>query len=79
MTDDEITEILSTAGSQDLEIVTTAKDAVRLVGHHGPAEELLDKSRVIEVEMAFDSPATPGWIIEQAFVAARKRGARKNI
>jgi tetraacyldisaccharide 4'-kinase len=77
LSDDEIDDILNTATEQGLEIVTTAKDAVRLVGHHGRAQELAEKVKVIEVEMAFDSPATPRRIIDEAIVAARKRGARK--
>jgi tetraacyldisaccharide 4'-kinase len=76
LTDDEIDDILGTAERDDLIIVTTAKDAVRLAGHHGRAAGLLDKARVIEVEMAFDSPTIPGQIIDQAIVASRKRGAR---
>lgn len=78
LTEDEIGDILSTASRENLEIVTTAKDAVRLIGHHGRAAELLEKASVIEVEMAFDSPATPGLIIEQAVEAARRRRARKS-
>jgi tetraacyldisaccharide 4'-kinase len=78
LTEDEIADILATAERESLDIVTTAKDAVRLIGHHGRAAELLDKVKVIEVEMAFDSRATPGLIIDQAIAAARKRGARKN-
>lgn len=79
LTDDEIVEILEIADREGLSIVTTAKDAVRLVGHHGRAEELLEKAKVIEVEMAFDSPATAGQIIDQAMIAGKKRGARKHI
>ena len=78
LTDDEIADLMATAEQEQLEIVTTAKDAVRLIGHHGQAQDLLEKARVIEVEMAFDSPATPGLIIQQAITAARKRGARKD-
>lgn len=77
LSEDEIADILATAERESLDIVTTAKDAVRLIGHHGHAAELLDKAKVIEVEMAFDSRATPGLIIDQAIAAARKRGARK--
>ncbi|MDB5524224.1 MAG: lpxK [Rhizobium sp.] len=73
LTDDEIIEILAIAEQQDLEIVTTAKDAVRLIGHHGRELQLLAKTKVIDVEMAFDSPATPGLIIEQAMANYRKR------
>jgi tetraacyldisaccharide 4'-kinase len=78
LTDDEIDDILGTAERDGLIIVTTAKDAVRLAGHHGRAAELRDKAHVVEVEMAFDSPATPGLIIDQAIAASRKRGARRN-
>lgn len=78
LTEDEIADILATAAREDLEIVTTAKDAVRLAGHHGRAAELLETARVIDVEMAFDSPATPGLIIDQAIAVAKKRGARRS-
>jgi tetraacyldisaccharide 4'-kinase len=78
LTEDEIGDILATAERENLDIVTTAKDAVRLIGHHGRAAELLERAKVIEVEMAFDSPATPGLIVEQAVAAARRRGARKS-
>jgi tetraacyldisaccharide 4'-kinase len=71
--DDEVADLLATAEKQDLAIVTTAKDAVRLRGHHGRAEELLGKLTVIDVEMAFDSPNTPRLIIDQAIAGFRKR------
>ena len=77
-TDDEIDDIINAAEREGLTIVTTAKDAVRLMGHHGKAAELLERSKVIEVEMAFDSPAMPGLIIDQAIASARKRGAKKS-
>jgi tetraacyldisaccharide 4'-kinase len=73
LTDDEIEDILSTAERKDLAIVTTAKDAVRLRGHHGRAQELAGKITVIDVEMAFDSPTTPRLIIEGALANFRKR------
>jgi tetraacyldisaccharide 4'-kinase len=78
LTDDEIDEILATADREGLEIVTTAKDAVRLRGHHGPAGTLLERANVIEVELVFDSPTAPGFIIRQAFEAADRRGAHRN-
>jgi tetraacyldisaccharide 4'-kinase len=53
LTDDEIDDILEMPPSDDLQIVTTSKDFVRLAGHHGKAEELARRCRVIEVEMAF--------------------------
>jgi tetraacyldisaccharide 4'-kinase len=77
LTDDEIEDILVTAEKQDLIIVTTAKDAVRLNGHHGRAQELASRITVIDVEMAFDSPTTPRLIIEAAFANFRKRRLAK--
>ena len=73
LTDDEIADILATGESQDLTIVTTAKDAVRLRGHHGRAEDLASKITVIDVDMAFDSPTTPRLILDEALAAFRKR------
>jgi tetraacyldisaccharide 4'-kinase len=73
LSDDEIDDILSTAEKKDLVIVTTAKDAVRLHGHHGRAQALADRITVIDVEMVFDSPTTPRLIIEGALANFRKR------
>ena len=73
LSDDEIEDILATAEREKLLIVTTAKDAVRLRGLHGSAQELAEKIAVIEVAMAFDSPTTPRLIIENAFAHFRKR------
>jgi tetraacyldisaccharide 4'-kinase len=73
LTDDEIADILSTAEKKELDIVTTAKDAARLRGHHGAAEELLARITVIDVEMAFDAPNTARQIINEAYENFRKR------
>lgn len=78
LSEGDIGDMLADAEQQGLEIVTTAKDAVRLAGHQGVAAELLAKAKVIEVEMAFDAPSVPGLIIDQAIAAARKRGARRS-
>ncbi|MEZ2129405.1 MULTISPECIES: tetraacyldisaccharide 4'-kinase [unclassified Sinorhizobium] len=73
LTDDEIEEILTVADRHGLEIVTTAKDFVRLSGHHGRAAELAARCRVIEVEMTFDDRLATGLIIERAINACRER------
>ena len=73
LTEDEIVEILDVADKQDLRIVTTAKDAVRLKGGHGRAEDLLTRAHVIDIELVFDSPTTAGRIIDQAVSSERKR------
>ncbi|MGV3550794.1 tetraacyldisaccharide 4'-kinase [Rhizobium sp.] len=77
LSDDEIDDIISTAEKKDLTIVTTAKDAVRLGGHHGRAQELAGRVTVIHVEMAFDSPTTPRLIIDGALASFRKRRLAK--
>ena len=73
LTDDEMADILTTADSHDLTIVTTAKDAVRLRGHHGRSAELAAKVTVVEVEMEFDSPTTPRIILDETMAAFRRR------
>lgn len=71
--EDEIAELLALAEKHELLLVTTAKDAVRLQGVHGKAEELLQRSQVIEIEMAFDDPHTASDIIDAAIENCRMR------
>ncbi|MDS7596280.1 tetraacyldisaccharide 4'-kinase [Agrobacterium tumefaciens] len=71
--DDEIADLLSDAKKEDLLLVTTAKDAVRLNGHHGRAEELLWSSLVAEIDMVFDDPNATSIIIDQAVEHCRIR------
>ncbi|MEP3630043.1 MAG: tetraacyldisaccharide 4'-kinase [Hyphomicrobiales bacterium] len=52
----EAANILLQANLFDAEIVTTAKDAIRLEGGTGNLAKLLDASKVIEVEAVFDVP-----------------------
>jgi tetraacyldisaccharide 4'-kinase len=71
--EEEILGLLEEGRKQDLTLVTTAKDAVRLAGRHGPAEELLERVKVIEVDMAFDDHQAPNKIIDAAFAQFRER------
>lgn len=73
LSEDEVSEILDHAEGVGYQLVTTAKDSVRLAGEHGRAEELQEKSRVIEVEIRFDDPKGPDAIIDAAIVGARRR------
>lgn len=50
----EAANILLQANLFDAEIVTTAKDAIRLEGGTGNLSKLLEASKVIEVEAVFD-------------------------
>lgn len=66
-------DLLSTAGAQGLEIVTTAKDAVRL-DHGGEAlAELKRRARVIEIEAVFDVASAPRAIVAETLEAWRRR------
>lgn len=77
-TDDEIADLLHDAVRDNLQLVTTAKDAVRLNGHHGRAEELLWKSQVIEIDMVFDDRNAAGTIIQTAVANCRTRLLKEN-
>ncbi|MGE7371345.1 tetraacyldisaccharide 4'-kinase [Neorhizobium sp. NPDC001467] len=72
-TEDEIDDLLKDAARQDLLPVTTAKDAVRLAGRGGQAQALADKTEVVEIDMVFDDPHTPGHIIDAAIAHCRLR------
>ncbi|WP_426237020.1 tetraacyldisaccharide 4'-kinase [Pararhizobium sp. DWP1-1-3] len=76
--EDEIGDLLDHAAAHGYQLVTTAKDMVRLEPGHGRAGELIEKSRVIEVEVRFDDPGSPGKIIDAAVKAARTRNLRKS-
>ncbi len=71
--EDEIADLLDRAGAEGLQLVTTAKDRVRLEEGHGRAGELARLSRVIEVEIRFDDPAAADTIIDTALASAKKR------
>ncbi|SMF44957.1 lipid-A-disaccharide kinase [Xaviernesmea oryzae] len=75
--EDEIAGLLDDAAKENLTLVTTAKDAVRLAGHHGRMEELAGKAKVVEVDMAFDDPLALSKIIDTAIANFRARRIRE--
>ncbi|WJH39127.1 tetraacyldisaccharide 4'-kinase [Aliirhizobium terrae] len=75
--DDEIRSLLDDAGRENLTLVTTAKDAARLAGHSGVARTLLERSKIVEIDMVFDDPRAPAAIIETAFRNFRERRLRE--
>ena len=56
-----------------LTLITTEKDAVRLKGMGKVQQELYDKSEVLSVHMEFENPRQIEMILEGAVEAARKR------
>ncbi|OLP58743.1 tetraacyldisaccharide 4'-kinase [Xaviernesmea oryzae] len=79
LTAQEIADLMARAQTGGLRLVTTAKDHVRLAAGPGISGRLLAESAVIEVELAFDDPAAPGRLIDQAMTNSRARllGAAK--
>lgn len=66
-------DLLATADAQGLEIVTTAKDAVRL-DHGGKAlATLRTRAKVVEIEAMFEVARSPRAIIEATLEAWRRR------
>ncbi|MBB4348524.1 MULTISPECIES: tetraacyldisaccharide 4'-kinase [Rhizobiaceae] len=76
-TGDEIQSLLDDAEREDLVLATTAKDAARLAGHSGPARTLLERSKIVEIDMVFDDPNGPSTMIEAAFRNFRERRLRE--
>ncbi|WP_319411094.1 tetraacyldisaccharide 4'-kinase [uncultured Cohaesibacter sp.] len=63
---EEIEAILNRAEAQDLDIVTTSKDHVRLQQLGEVGARLAQKAHVIEVDMTFDDKSFPRHALEQA-------------
>jgi tetraacyldisaccharide 4'-kinase len=66
-------DLLETADAHGLEIVTTAKDAVRLDHASEVLSTLRKRARIIEIETVFEVAHTPRAIIEAALEAWRLR------
>lgn len=76
-TEDEIRSLLDEAEHEGLTLATTAKDAARLAGHSGVTHTLLQRSKIVEIDMVFDDPRAPMTIIETAFANFRDRRLRE--
>ncbi len=68
----ELRQIAQTAKANDLEIVTTAKDAAR-IGHEKFPALLPGRAFILDIEAVFHGPETPRLIIEATLSAARNR------
>lgn len=72
-TDFDAQDLMATADAKRLELVTTAKDAVRLDHGGGALDELRRRTHVVEIEVEFDVAGAPRAIIEQTVDAWRRR------
>ena len=66
-------DLVATADAQGLQLVTTAKDAVRLEYGSEALAELRRRVRVVEIEAVFDIERAPRAIIEATLEAWRRR------
>jgi tetraacyldisaccharide 4'-kinase len=70
--EDELRDLAATASREGLDLVTTAKDAVR-IGWTRLEELLPGRAEVLEIDAVFDSAGTPRRIIEATMAAASRR------
>lgn len=68
--EDELRDLAATADRVGLELITTAKDAVR-IGRARLAELLPGRAGVLEIDAVFDAEGTPRRIIEATMAARR--------
>lgn len=66
-------DLLNTADAQGLEIVTTAKDAVRLDHASGAMAQLRARAKVVEIEAVFEVERSPRAIVEATLTEWRRR------
>jgi tetraacyldisaccharide 4'-kinase len=74
--DAEIAEIVAEADSKGLQLVTTAKDAMRLANGTHAANSLLAKVRLLLVEVVFDDKDRPARLVEETVTRYRMRAVQ---
>jgi tetraacyldisaccharide 4'-kinase len=75
-TEEDLRDLSSAARAQGLELVTTAKDAVRLTHAAAAMQEFAKDVNVLEVEAVFLPETTAGKIIRDTLAAWRERALR---
>ena len=74
--EDEAAELIDTAAAQDLQLVTTSKDMVRLSHAKGKVAELAEKTDVLEVRLDFDPPGLAQTFVVQTLQSFKKKALR---
>ncbi len=63
--EEDVTELLDRARLLEAQLVTTAKDYVRLLGLGKNQQKLAEASMVVRVSLEFEDDHTPDWLIDQ--------------
>jgi len=69
--EDELNDLAAAARGENLELITTAKDAARL--RHGAPAGFLDRLNILEIDAVFELPHAPARIVEDTIAAWRRR------
>lgn len=72
-TEHDIDEILDESEKKGLVPVTTRKDYVRLKACHGRAQDLAQRTQVLDIELSYDDPNVPDFVIDEAIKNFKKR------
>lgn len=70
---EEIEEMEATARAAELDLITTAKDRVRIENGLSGVEDFLNRLQVLEIDLVFDVPGTAERIIAETSERARLR------
>lgn len=77
-TNDDVNELLDRSTLMKAELVTTAKDFVRLIGMGSRQQQLAEASKVAGVELEFDSQQTGEMILDRLLASFEKRQLAQN-
>lgn len=72
-TNEDMAELMQTAETGDLTLVTTEKDAVRFLHGSSIAQKMADSTMVFQIELAFSEPNTASQLIQGAIDRFRLR------
>ncbi|MCO6389681.1 tetraacyldisaccharide 4'-kinase [Aliihoeflea aestuarii] len=70
---DEARDLMALAEKNDLVLVTTTKDAIRLTHGSHDLEALHERTETVEIDVVFEVATTPAAIIEETLKAWRRR------
>ncbi|MDR6633501.1 tetraacyldisaccharide 4'-kinase [Phyllobacterium sp. 1468] len=75
--DDDVADLLRDAAKDDLTLITTAKDQVRLLDGSTAVKQFASRVLVLEVELVFSHPQTASRVIRETRDRARMRSLKR--